>query len=84
MRCEIRCGTKCYIKYTDGTEEWLEDDELHRLDGPAYINPAGFQFWYVHGKQVHSFKQLQTVSGISDEAVTVLVLKYGDIKCYIY
>lgn len=84
MRCEIKCGKKCYIKYTDGSEEWLEDDELHRTDGPAYINPSGLQYWYFHGIRINSLEQLQTVAGLSDEEMTFLALKYGDIKCYLY
>lgn len=40
----------CYL-YTD-TRLWLEDDLVHRGDGPAVISPDGVERWYVRGKDV--------------------------------
>jgi len=40
----------CYL-YTD-TRLWLEDDLVHRNDGPAVISPDGVERWYVRGKDV--------------------------------
>jgi hypothetical protein len=40
----------CYL-YID-TELWLEDDQVHRGDGPAVIAPDGAERWYIHGKEV--------------------------------
>jgi hypothetical protein len=34
----------------DGTQRWLVNGELHRLDGPAFIYPDGTQQWYVSGE----------------------------------
>jgi len=40
----------CYL-YTD-TRLWLENDLVHRSDGPAVIFPDGVERWYVRGKNV--------------------------------
>jgi hypothetical protein len=40
----------CYL-YVD-TELWLEEDQVHRGDGPAVIAPDGAERWYIHGKEV--------------------------------
>ena len=40
----------CYL-YMD-TKLWLEDDVVHRGDGPAVISPDGVERWYIRGKDV--------------------------------
>ena len=40
----------CYL-YTD-TRFWLENDQVHRGDGPAVISPDGVERWYIWGKDV--------------------------------
>jgi len=40
----------CYL-YAD-TQLWLEDDRVHRDDGPAVIFPDGVYRWYIRGKEV--------------------------------
>ena len=40
----------CYL-YTD-TRLWLENDQVHRGDGPAVISPDGVERWYIRGKDV--------------------------------
>ncbi|MGE0343336.1 MAG: hypothetical protein AB7O86_09755 [Porticoccaceae bacterium] len=40
----------CYL-HVD-TELWLEEDRVHRGDGPAVIAPDGAERWYIHGKEV--------------------------------
>lgn len=40
----------CYL-YSD-TQLWLEDNMVHRLDGPAVISPDGVERWYIRGKEV--------------------------------
>ncbi len=40
----------CYL-YTD-TQLWLENDVVHRADGPAVISPDGVVRWYIRGKEV--------------------------------
>jgi len=46
---EIPKGYTGHVKYTDGTQEWLKDRQLHREDGPAVINLDGTQVWYKNG-----------------------------------
>jgi hypothetical protein len=36
---------------SDGTQFWLLDGKLHRVDGPAVIWTNGNQFWYFRGKK---------------------------------
>jgi len=40
----------CYL-YAD-TRLWLENDQVHRSDGPAVISPDGVVRWYLKGKDV--------------------------------
>jgi hypothetical protein len=40
----------CYL-YVD-TKLWLEDDLVHRADGPALIFPDGVEKWYLKGKDM--------------------------------
>ena len=40
----------CYL-YAD-TKLWLENDVVHRGDGPAVISPDGVERWYIAGKDV--------------------------------
>ena len=37
--------------YSNGYQEWYQNDKLHREDGPALIHPDGSQFWYLNGIQ---------------------------------
>ena len=36
----------------DGTKRWYQDDQLHRLDGPAAEYANGYKVWYQHD-QLH-------------------------------
>jgi hypothetical protein len=40
----------CFL-YTS-TQLWLEDDKIHREDGPAVIFPDGTVRWYVNGEEI--------------------------------
>jgi len=40
----------CYL-YAD-TKLWLENNIVHRADGPAIVFPDGAVRWYLHGKEV--------------------------------
>jgi hypothetical protein len=51
---------------------------IHRTDGPAHI-VGGQQSWYVNGIRMMSNADFQQASGISDEDMMVLILKYGGI-----
>jgi hypothetical protein len=40
----------CYL-YRE-TKLWLEDDLVHRADGPAVVFPDGVEKWYLKGKDM--------------------------------
>lgn len=40
----------CYL-YVD-TKLWLENNVVHRDDGPAVVFPDGVGRWYIRGKEV--------------------------------
>jgi hypothetical protein len=35
-----------------GTKMWLENKDVHRIDGPAVITPDGIERWYIRGKEI--------------------------------
>ncbi len=40
-------------EWLDGTKEWHnEEGELHRLDGPAYETPNGYEYYFIEGKKL--------------------------------
>ena len=40
------------IEWPDGSKVWLENDKLHRFDGPAFINEPDGKRWYVNDEKV--------------------------------
>ena len=63
-----------------GNEYWLKNNQFHRTDGPARIQPAINEVsWYIHGKSYHKNKDFQRDAGLSDEDMLTLILKYGNI-----
>ncbi len=40
----------CY--FYAGTRLWLDDNTVHRSDGPAVIFPDGAGRWYIRGKEM--------------------------------
>jgi starvation-inducible outer membrane lipoprotein len=38
----------------DGTQEWYQNGQLHRVDGPAVIGADGARMWYIRGKKMTS------------------------------
>jgi len=40
------------VKVDDhGTKHWYQNNELHRVDGPAYEDASGSKEWYLDGKR---------------------------------
>ena len=68
------------IEYANGTKFWYVDGKRHRLDGPAGERSDGTKFWFVDGKQHYTNKSFQVAAKLSDEYMTVLILKYGNMK----
>lgn len=60
-------------------EEWYFHGEFHRVNGPAFILPDGSNRWYISGKRIIERKVYQRLARLSDEEMTLLILKYGDI-----
>ena len=41
----------CKIRYClNGDKFWYQNDQLHRLDGPACEYSDGYKVWYIKGK----------------------------------
>src|SRR6476620_8447034 len=64
----------------NGTELWYLRGNLHRDDGPAVIRSDGTREWYYRTVRTRSAKHFQTLSKFTDEQMTILLLKYGEIK----
>jgi hypothetical protein len=64
----------------DGNQEWYINGRFHRTDGPAIIYFNGMKRWYLYDKRFLDNKSYQKVAGISDEDMTAIILKYGDVK----
>ena len=42
------------VEYADGGKEWRKNGELHRKDGPAYVENCGYKEWWLDGKIIWS------------------------------
>lgn len=51
----------------------------HRIDGPAVIYNDGKIYWVVNGELIYKWERFKILSKIDDEALSLLILKYGDI-----
>ena len=63
----------------NGSRYWFRCGQCHREDGPAVVKPDGSTEWYLHNTKVTSYKEFQVWSGKSDEEMTLIVLKHGNI-----
>lgn len=59
-----------------GYEEWLVFGKHHRIGGPAVTCRDGSLEWWVNNVKCKSFAQYQELSGLSDEDMLILQLKY--------
>jgi hypothetical protein len=69
--------------YFDGSESWWINGKLHRTDGPAILSSDvndDWKEWYINNKRCHDNKSFQEAAGISDEDMTAIILKYGNVK----
>lgn len=74
-----RIGGPAVIE-ASGTEHWYLCGKAHRIDGPAIIFANGDKRWYVYGERVQGRVRFKQLTYISDEEMSILILKYGDIK----
>lgn len=59
--------------------EWFKHDEHHRTDGPAVTYLSGGLEWWVNGTPYNTNAEYQEAANLSDEEMTIMVLKYGDV-----
>jgi hypothetical protein len=67
------------IIFASGTCIWMQDDQPHRIDGPAEIYKAGPRCWSLKGRYYHSNKEFQVSAGLTDEEMSMMILKYGNV-----
>ena len=66
-----------YICERLGLTKYFKNGVLHRLDGPAVAYSSGLEFWWVNGVHVEFPREFRRVSGLGDQDMLVLILKYG-------
>ena len=74
-------GSYHVIENGPGNEYWLKNNQFHRTDGPARIQPVINEVaWYIHGKSYRSNKEYQEATGLTDEEMAIMILKYGNVR----
>jgi uncharacterized protein len=63
-----------------GNKYWYINNKRHREDGPAVIYSDGLTEWHVNNHQYTTNSSFQKAANLSDEDMTAIVLKYGNIK----
>lgn len=60
---------------------WCNHGTKHRIGGPAVVRTGIYRVaeWYVGGTRIHTWELYQEYAGCSDEEMTMLKLKYGEI-----
>ena len=64
---------------TESHTRYYSYKKLHRRNGPAIIY-TDCRFWYVDGSNYKSNKEYQEAANLSDEEMTIIVLKYGNVS----
>ncbi len=65
----------------DRFEFWLKDGKYHRLDGPSLIYLDDNEIlWYVNGDRITSNIMYQEATGLSNEDMAFVILKYGNVR----
>ena len=61
----------------DGNEWWYQYGQRHRVDGPAIVGDGyGPEYW-INGYHIRSADEYQRLTGMTDEEVLLMTLKYG-------
>jgi hypothetical protein len=63
-----------------GFKVWTVNGQHHRTNGPAAIWADGIQYWFINDKRYLDNKEFQIAANITDEDMTAIVLKYGNVK----
>jgi len=67
------------FEWSNGTKMWYVNGRHHRLDGPAYEVFEGSMGWYIDGVRCFNFKDFQVAGRLTNDQMTILRLKYGEI-----
>jgi hypothetical protein len=73
-----REGMPAFI-HIDGLQSYWLNGKVHRTDGPAVISKGRYK-WWINDKIYISNKYFQEAAGITDEDMTAIILKYGNVK----
>jgi hypothetical protein len=71
-------NSKC-LKMSDGSEIWMKDKKIHRIDGPAIIRVKdNYSAYYLEGRQLNFENWFIEVghNHISGKKLTYFLLKY--------
>lgn len=68
------------VTMASGGKSWYLNGERHRVDGPAITWGNGDMVWYLNDERISSSKEYQKLAGLSDEAMSVLILRYGEVS----
>ena len=72
-----RIGGPATIQPKVGLEVWCRYGRKHREDGPAVIWEGSSQRWYIDDMEIKTAIHYQELTGLSDEAMMVLLLKFN-------
>ncbi len=72
-------GEYCII-FNNGTGRWFKNGTRHRLDGPSCMYVSRNIEWWVGGIQCRNNKSYQEATGLSNEDMAVVILKYGNVR----
>lgn len=71
-------GGKSFITFSN------EFEKLHRIGGPAFIwdipDYNFTNFYYVNGFLCHILNEYQKESGMTDEDISIMILKFGKFR----
>ncbi len=71
------------VHYSRSTEIWLvhraDGATIHRLDGPAVTDELTGKSWYIDGNICYTNAEFQAMSGLTDEEMLIMIIKYGNV-----
>jgi len=72
--------TTTYHGYLSPNGSFAPRMTTHRTDGPALIDSNGYAEWHIKGINYDNFKDFQKAGRLTDDQMTILKLKYGEIS----
>ncbi len=74
------CGGTFCISTGRSSTLWIKNGKYHRIDGPASIFHNNHMSWWIRGVRRRTNKEFQEAAGISDEDMTIIIMKYGNVS----